>query len=98
MLGSTARQNCQHTGVGHVSDTDTYVSSTHSRRKNIFLIQLFYFYVECFFFISNETYIHHEKNAKQPLQVFMMVNTKNSETKQQKKKEKEKEKKLKGYF
>ena len=48
-----------------------------------------------FFWISNETYIHHEKNAKLPLQVFMMVNTKNSETKQQKKKEKEK--KLKGY-
>ena len=50
-----------------------------------------------FFLISNETYIHHEKNAKQPLEVFMMVNTKNSETKQQKKK-KEKEKKLKVYF
>ena len=30
MLGSTARQNCQHTGVGHVSDMDMYLTQTHT--------------------------------------------------------------------
>ena len=35
---------------GHISDTDTNMSSMHPGRKNHFLIQLFYFDFECCLF------------------------------------------------
>jgi len=39
-------QNCQHSGVGHISDTDTNMSSTRSRR--IFFIFLFFYSIVLF--------------------------------------------------
>ena len=48
-----------------------------------------------FFFLSNKTYINHEKDQNSKYKVFMMVNTKNSKRKRQKK---EKEEQLKGHF
>ena len=40
------------------------------------------------FFLSNKTYINHEKDKNSKYKVFMMVNTKNSKRKRQKKKKK----------